>query len=122
MAKILIIEDDKVYASTIKQALECEGFAVTIAEDGVDGFDKVMQEKPDLVLVDILLPKVDGIAMVKKMKDAKISIPVIFLTNMSDFRHMSEAIEAAQTDYLIKSNFSLKEIVEKVKRKLEQKA
>jgi DNA-binding response OmpR family regulator len=121
MAKILLVEDDQVYVVTVKTALEKKGFQVVVAEDGDKGFAVASSEKPDLIIIDIMLPKMDGITMAKKMKNFGISIPLIFLTNLGDVEHISEAIQVAQTDYLLKSDCTVEDIVDKVKRKLEKK-
>ncbi len=116
--KILLVEDDKIYISAVQDALSGEGFDVIVAEDGEDGFNKVQKEKPDLAILDIMLPKMNGIDLAKKIKASGIILPIIFLTNMGDMKHISEAVEAAQTDYILKSDFSAKDIIAKIKNKL----
>lgn len=115
--KILIVEDSKSYVLIISQKLEEAGFSVATAEDGEQGLQAVKKEKPDLILLDIEMPKMDGIAMSKKLKEEKISVPIIFLTNMGDIKHISEAVETA-SDYIIKSELNADSIVDRVKQKL----
>lgn len=118
--KILIVEDSKNYLWIISQALLAEGFVVATAENGEDGFSAAKKEKPDLILLDITMPKMDGIAMSKKLKEAGIEAPIIFLTNMSDVKHISEAAEIA-ADYIIKSDLSVDGIIARVKERLNMK-
>jgi YesN/AraC family two-component response regulator len=77
----------------------------------------VESEKPDLILLDITMPKMDGIAVSKKLKVSGNKVPIIFLTNMSDFKHVSEAMESS-TDYIVKAETSVDDIIIKVKEKL----
>jgi len=116
--KILIVEDELPLLSSLEEKFESEGFIVITASDGEEGYQKVKAEKPDLVLIDIILPKLDGISMAKKIADLKMGILMIFLTNVNDMEHISEAISADITDYLVKTNYNINEIVERVKQKL----
>ena len=118
--KILIVEDSKNYLWIISQKLEEAGFIVATAEDGEEGLVAVEKEKPDLILLDIEMPKMDGIAMSKKLKELNIQIPIIFLTNMSDLKHISDATETA-SDYIIKSDIKVEGIVDRVKERLNLK-
>ena len=115
--KILIVEDTKSYVLIISQKLEEEGFDVATAENGEEGLEAVNKEMPDLILLDIEMPKMDGITMAKKMKESNINVPIIFLTNMGDLKHISEAMEAG-TDYIIKSDIDAEGIAKRVKEKL----
>ena len=118
--KILIVEDSKSYLLVLSQALEKEGFTVFSAEDGEKGLALAEKENPDLVLLDITMPKMDGITMSKKLKEAGIQAPIIFLTNMSDLKHISDATETA-TDYIIKADINMEGIVARVKERLNLK-
>ena len=115
--KILIVEDSKSYLLILSQSLIEEGFVVATAENGVDGLAAAKKEKPDLILLDITLPKMDGIAVSKKLKEANEPAPIIFLTNLSDIGHISDAVETA-ADYIIKSDISVDGIVARVKERL----
>jgi len=117
--KILIVEDEEALLSALQEKFTSEGFSVVTALDGEDGLNAAEKEKPDLILLDIVMPKIDGIAMAKKLKEAGSSIPIIFLTNLDDVKHISDAIEVSKSDYLVKSNWNLNDIVEKVKKRLE---
>ena len=82
--KILIVEDDKSFLWILKQSFASEGFTVLVAEDGEAGLDLAEREKPDLILLDILMPKMDGITLSKKLKQLNSGIPIMFLTNLKD--------------------------------------
>lgn len=115
--KILIVEDSKNYLWVISQKLQEEGFIVCTAENGEEGLEVAIKEKPDLILLDIEMPKMDGITMSKKLRESDIKTPIIFLTNMGDLKHISEAVENA-LDYVIKSDISTEGIVDRVKKTL----
>ncbi|MCX6796800.1 MAG: response regulator [Candidatus Falkowbacteria bacterium] len=118
--KILIAEDDKNLLSALQEKFTNEGFSVVSALDGEEGLVVAKKEKPDLFLIDIRMPKIDGITMAQKLKDAGNNAPIIFLTNLDDVKHISDAIAVSKSDYLIKSDWKLEDIVKKVKVKLGQ--
>ena len=115
--KVLICEDTKSYLWIISQKLEESGFKVVTAENGEDGLELVKKEKPDIILLDIEMPKMDGLTMSKRLKEAGDETPIIFLTNLGDLKHISEATETA-ADYIIKSDVNAEGIVERVKERL----
>ena len=118
--KVLIVEDSKNYLFIISQKLSEEGFIVTTAEDGEEGLAAAKKDKPDLILLDIEMPKMDGLTVAKKLREENIQIPIIFLTNLSDLNHISEATETA-SEYIIKSDITAEGIVERVKTRLSLK-
>ncbi len=118
--KILIVEDDKSLLLTLREKFTNEGFFVITAQDGEEGLIAAEKENPDLLLLDIKMPKIDGIAMAKKLKETGADAPIIFLTNLDDLKHISDAIEVNKSDYLVKSDWELDDIVKKVKARLEQ--
>ena len=115
--KILIVDDTKSYLWILSQTFREAGFEVNTAGNGEEGLAAVNEEKPDLILLDITMPKMDGITMSKKLKELNIQVPIIFLTNMSDVKNISEAAETA-TDYIVKSDVSVEDVVARVKEKL----
>ena len=115
--KILIVEDSKSYLLIISQKLTEEGFDVVTAENGEEGLVAVKNEKPDLILLDIDMPVMDGITMSKELKKTGNEAPIIFLTNMGDLKHISDATETA-ADYIIKSDLNTEGIVVRVKERL----
>lgn len=118
--KILIVEDDKPLLLALKEKSTTEGFSVATALDGEEGLIAAKKENPDLFLLDIKMPKMDGITMARKAKEIGVDCPIIFLTNLDDVKHISDAIEVSHSDYLIKSDWKLDDIVKKVKLKLRQ--
>jgi len=117
--KVLVVEDDKDFLWILKQGLAGKGFSVVFAEDGEQGLKMAEEEKPDLILLDILLPKMDGITVAKKIKEKGLALQIIFLTNLKDTEHIGEAVSAMEdTEYIIKSDLHLDQIVERVKEKL----
>lgn len=117
--KILVVEDELPLQMALKDELEGEGFLVLIASNGEDGLEIAKKEKPDLALVDILLPKMNGIDMAREIKKLNLSTIMIFLTNFSDVGHIASASEVVYADYLIKSDWSISDIIKRVKDKLE---
>jgi DNA-binding response OmpR family regulator len=119
--KILIAEDDEILRATLREKFTSEGFSVLVAADGEEGLAVVKKEKPDLILLDIRMPKVDGIAMARELKKDGFTAPIIFLTNLDDITHIAEAIEINESDYLVKSDTKLDDIVKRVRERLSGK-
>lgn len=115
--KILVVDDTKSYLWVISQALEEAGFKVATASNGEEGLEMVKSENPDLVLLDITMPKMDGMTMSKKLKEEGIEVPIIFLTNLGDIKSISEASETS-IGYIVKSDTSTEDVVIRVKEKL----
>jgi DNA-binding response OmpR family regulator len=117
--KILIVEDDKDFFWILQQSFTGKGFSLFFAHDGEEGLKIAEDEKPDLILLDILLPKMDGISMAKKLKENGFKTKIIFLTNLKDAEHISEAVETMEdTDYIVKSDLHVDHIIDRVKGKL----
>lgn len=117
--KILIVEDDKSFLWILKQSFVTEGISVITAEDGQAGLIMAENEKPDLILLDILVPKMDGIEVAKELKKIGNKAQIVFLTNLKDAEHISEAMGTVkETDYIVKSDSSIDSIVKTVKDKL----
>jgi len=122
MKKILIVEDDAILLSTLADNFSHAGFEIIKAKDGEEGFASALSEKPDLILLDILLPKMDGIAVLKKLRqeDWGKDIPVIILTNLNSPANVSEALEdmGELKEYLVKSDLKIKDLIARVKERL----
>jgi DNA-binding response OmpR family regulator len=117
---ILLIEDDVFLASIYQKKFEMEGFKISVSDNGEKGLADAKKKKPRLILLDILLPKLDGFAVLQKLKadaDTK-NIPVILLTNLGQKDDVEKGLEAGAVDYLIKAHFKPSEIVDKVKEVL----
>ena len=117
MKKILIIEDDKFLRELISQKLVKEGYETSEAIDGEEGFKKVKDEKPDLVLLDLILPGIDGFEVLSNVKEDPIlaQIPVIILSNLGQKEDIEKGLRLGAVDYLIKAHFTPGEIIEKIK-------
>jgi two-component system, OmpR family, alkaline phosphatase synthesis response regulator PhoP len=122
--KILIVEDEEILLTALSEELKQEGFQVVGAKDGAEGVEKAQSEKPDLILLDLVMPKLDGIGALREMKgNPEIKdIPVVILTNLSDYDKISDALSLGAMDYLVKANYRLEELVNKIKTVLERKA
>lgn len=118
MAKtILIIEDDKFLRELIAQKLIKEGYDIIEAIDGEEGMKRVKEEKPNLVLLDLILPGIDGFEVLSRMKEdpSLAPIPVIILSNLGQKDEIEKGIRLGAVDYLIKAHFTPGEIIEKIK-------
>lgn len=118
--KILIIEDDTNLSPLLAGVFKSEGFQVSTAGDGEKGLMLALVEHPDIILLDIILPKMDGITMLKKIREDKWgkNVPVIILSNLSAVEDLSKAMEAGAFEYLVKTDWEPKDIVTKVKETL----
>ncbi|MEI8343886.1 MAG: response regulator transcription factor [Candidatus Moraniibacteriota bacterium] len=115
--KILIVEDDAFIRDIYQTKFNQEGFEVVMAEDGIFALEKMEQFIPDIILLDVLMPYMDGVEVLKKIKEnAKLkNIPIIMLTNISEKEKVDMASENGADGYLIKSHFTPSEVVQKVK-------
>jgi len=118
--KILIAEDEEAIRGVMYDALVAEGFSVSVAGDGHEALVKISETKPDLILLDVLMPRMDGTAVLKELQanDETKSIPVILLTNLDELETVSKAVDAEATDYIVKADWSIQDIVTKIKNKL----
>ena len=118
--KILLIEDDYFLAGIYLTKFKLEGFEIFLAQDGEQGLRFANSKKPDIILLDIFLPKKDGFAILQDLKKSSTTknIPVIMMTNLSESENIKKAVNLGAVDYLVKSNFLPNEIVEKVKQVL----
>src|SRR3989344_2435243 len=120
MKKILIIEDEPALQDALKKVFAGEGFEILQAFDGEEGVSMVSEKKPDLVLLDLILPKKHGFEILEWMKQNAETkdIPVLVLTNLEESSDVMKAIELGARGYLIKANYALKEVLSKVKEVL----
>jgi len=124
MAKILIVEDDETLARMYQKKLEHEGFLVETAFSGEEGLKAVEKEKPDLILLDIMMPGIDGFAVVKQLKadNETKDIPIIILTNLGTSQIFIDEAKMLGVDvYLIKYKTSAAEVVAKIKAELSKR-
>ena len=123
MKKILIVEDEKILGEMYVQKMTQAGFKVVLMRSSEDGMKTVVKEKPDLIILDLLLPGENGIEFYKKIRenDKTSSIPVLVLSNYDDPEMKKDALGLGIRDYLIKSNYTPQEIVEKISPYLYEK-
>jgi len=122
MPKILIIEDEKILGEMYKEKFSKADFDVVLADSAEKAKEILEEDKPDLILLDILLPRANGIAFLTEMKKKGniSSVPVIAFSNFDDPETKKEALRLGAKDYLIKTNFTPNEIVERIKNYLAQ--
>jgi len=118
--KIIIIEDEQILLNLLKERLTEEGYEVITAIDGQEGLEKIKQKKPDLILLDIVMPKMDGFEVMEALnKDENLAkIPVIIISNSGQPVELDRAKKLGAKDWLIKTEFDAKEVVNKVNKQL----
>lgn len=112
--RILVIEDEHKIANSIKRGLEIEGYAVDTAYDGMTGFDLSSSEDYDALILDLLLPKMDGITICKRLREDGIHIPILMLTAKGQVEDRVEGLNSGADDYLPKP-FAFEELLARVK-------
>lgn len=122
MKKILFVEDESAIHKTFSDALEKEEYEIISALDGEIGLRLAQTKSPDLILLDLILPKMNGFEVLKALKanEATKHIPVIVLTNLEQMEDIQKAIDLGATTYLVKSNYDLKEVVGMVKKAIQE--
>ena len=120
--KILFVEDEPTLQKAVGEILTQEGFEVLSALDGEEGLELIKKEKPNLVLLDLILPKKDGFEVLKEMKEDEElkDIPVIVLTNLEGMGDVEKALSLSATTYLVKANYELEDVVKKIKETLKK--
>lgn len=120
--KIAVIEDEEVVSKSLVEELQDSGFEAVTAFDGEAGLALVLKEKPDLVLLDIVMPKMDGMTMMQKLRESGEygqHVPIILLTNLNaDDRIMGGITQNQPSYYLVKSAYTLADVVERVRHSL----
>lgn len=121
--KILVVEDEEVLLGVLKDRLKNEGFDVITARDGEQGLKMALEHKPDLILLDILMPKMGGITMLKNLRatPAGKDTHVIILTNVSDSKLVHEALTYGVRDFLVKSDWVLSDLVTAIRKQIDGK-
>ena len=117
---VLLVEDDAFLGGIYQKKFEMEGYKVIVADNGEKGLTEAKKKKPNIILLDILLPKLDGFAVLEKLKadpETK-NIPVILLTNLGQKDDVDKGLKSGAVDYLIKAHMKPSEVVAKVKNVL----
>lgn len=122
MKRILFIEDESALQKTFGEILRQEGYQMISALDGEIGLELAKNQSPDLILLDLILPKLHGFEVLRKLAEDPQTkkIPVIVLTNLEGMEDIEKALKLGATTYLVKENYSLEEIVEKIRKTLNE--
>ena len=123
--RVLIVEDELAILAMYRDKLELDGFTVDVAGDGEEGLTKAVNFHPDLILLDILMPKMDGLATLRQLKapgSVTEDIKVIMLTNKEDTKTAAEIFKLAASDYIVKSDLTPAQISERVRQVLDGEA
>lgn len=115
--KIMIVEDDSFVMDIYETKIAQEGFEVISAANGMEALKKLQDVRPDLMLLDIIMPYMDGLEVLQKVKaDERLkNMPIILLTNLSQKEEVDKGLGLGANDYLIKSHFTPSEVLEKIK-------
>jgi heavy metal response regulator len=119
--RILVVEDEKKVAGFIKRGLEEEGLSVDLAEDGEEGLTLATTGNYDLILMDVMLPKMDGLSAIKSLRDRNISTPILCLTAKDTVEDIVAGLDSGSDDYLTKP-FAFAELVSRVKALIRRNA
>jgi len=122
MKTILLIEDEQLLQKTLGDVLGNEGYKIINALDGEIGLRLAKEKKPDLILLDIILPKLNGFDVLKKLREDPETkwIPVIVLTNLEQTKDIEKALSLGASAYLVKNNYTMAEVIEKIKKSLKE--
>lgn len=118
--KILLVEDEEILSSLLQKKLTQEGYLVSVAKDGIEGLKKLREDKPDLILLDIVMPRMGGIEMMQKMQENKefAEIPIIIISNSGQPVEIDLAQKLGAKDWLVKTEFDPQEVIDKVKKQI----
>ena len=117
--KILIVEDEAPELTILLQKVSQAGFTAVGAKNGQEAIDLANKEKPDLALLDLILPGMGGIDIVKALRADKHTMPIIILTNISEAEKEEEAKAAGANLYLVKTDWTLEQVIDKIKEQLD---
>lgn len=117
---ILVVEDEAPMQLVLRDILTVEGYTVLEAKNGIEGLELALSAHPDLILLDILMPKMDGLEMLKKLRGDEWGkkAPVIVLTNLSDNEDVAKAVEEDVFEYFVKTDIKIAEVIERIRAKI----
>ena len=124
MPKVLVAEDDSLAGEALTTALSAAGLAAVLVSDGEAALQSIKTEHPDILVLDVAMPKLDGVSVLWELRAAPDTekLPVLVLTNMSDMDTIGKILQAGIVDYLVKGENSVDQVVDKVKEILARKA
>lgn len=118
--RVLIVEDEAPLSTALAEKMRKEGYEAEVAKNGQEGLEAIKRNKPDIILLDVIMPIMDGMSMLRNLRtdnEAK-DIPVIILSNLSDSNDILQAMQNNTYDYLIKSDVTLEVIVDRIKSRI----
>lgn len=117
---ILIVDDEEDLRGVLEQKFIDEGFVVYTAKNGKEALDVALKQKPDMIVLDIVMPEMNGFEMLSALQKDEWGkdVPVIFLTNSSSLETISKAVEFSSAEYIVKTDIGLDEIVKRVKERM----
>lgn len=122
--KILMIEDEEILSSLLQKKLKNQGYEVVLAENGEEGIKKIKEEKPDLVLLDVVMPKKGGFEVMQELNETEEfnldKLPVVIISNSGQPVEINKALKLGVKDYLIKTEFDPQEVIKKVDKQFQE--
>ncbi len=120
---ILVVEDDEFISEIIARKLEKSGFSISLAHDGQEAIDQLAKSTPDIVLLDILLPKVNGLEVLKSIrsKPETKQLPVLVFSNLGSKEEIKTAMDLGATEYMVKASYTIDELIKKINQILNKK-
>jgi DNA-binding response OmpR family regulator len=122
--KVLIVEDEEALRKVLQEKMESSGFETFVAKDGDEGWDLAQSKNPDIILLDLVLPKHSGFDVLASLKQDPVlkDIPVFILSNLAEDESLKKALQMGAEDYFVKAQHPINEIVDKVKGRLLEKS
>jgi len=117
--KILVVEDERAIAKAMELKLKSSGFEAMVAFDGLEALKILKKEKFDLIIIDLVMPRLDGFGTLEEIKKMKIKTPVVVSSNLNQEEDMIRAKELGVADFFVKSNIPISKLVEKIKKIIE---
>lgn len=118
--KVLIVEDDALTLKMLSDTFRSEGFVVFEATSGTEAIDTALRECPDLILLDIIIPEMDGLTVFKRLREKGCckDISIILLTNLEETKAITDALEMGKCDFMIKTNWTIGDVVKRAREHL----
>lgn len=123
MQTVLIVEDEGILRKALRNKLLGSNYSVLEAQNGLEALEMLKTETPDIILLDIVMPKMDGITFLKERgkQNIALDIPVIVLSNLTDGDKIQHSLESGVHDYLVKADWSLADVLEKIQKRIGEK-
>lgn len=119
-SSILVIDDDEKITSMLRRGLSFEGYEVQTANNGAEGLNKLLSEEPDMIILDVMMPKIDGFEVCRRLRSAGSNVPILMLTAKDEVEDRVRGLDTGADDYLVKP-FALEELMARVRALLRRK-